>query len=146
MRKLPERNRKRKRAAQTGEHSLHRVRGRMAGLHLFGHQMRDNLCIGLAFKRPAARGEFIAQLFEIFDDAIVHQRYFACGMRVRIACGWRAMRGPASVGDADISSGIIGPKHVDEIGELTLRAAADELAIEHGADASAVIAPILHPL
>jgi hypothetical protein len=67
-------------------------------------------------------------------------------MRVRVACGWRAMCRPTGVGNADIASGIIRLKDIDEIGQLALRAAADELAVKNGADARAVIAPIFHPL
>ena len=70
--------------------------------------MRHNFGIGLAFKRPPACGEFVAELFEIFDDAIVDQSHFARCMGVRVACGWRAMRGPTGVGDADIARRIIG--------------------------------------
>ena len=146
IRKLPERNRKRKRAAQTRQHSLHRVRGRMAGLHLFGHQMRDNLSIGFAFKCPAAGDEFIAQLLEILDNTIVHQCHFACGMGVRVARRRCAMRGPAGVRNADISSGIVGLKHVDKVRKLALCTATNELAIMHGANTGGVITPILHPL
>jgi hypothetical protein len=91
--KLAEGNRQRKGTAQAGENGFDRIGGQMAGLDLFGHQMRHNLGIGLAFERPSARGEFIAQLFEILDDAIVDQSDFARCVRVGVARRWRAMCG-----------------------------------------------------
>ena len=80
----------------------------MASLDLLRNQMRHNFGIGFAFERPAARRQFIAELFEVFDDAIVDQSHFARRMRVRVACGWRAMRGPTGVGDAYVTRSIIG--------------------------------------
>ena len=108
--------------------------------------MRHNLGIGIAFKRPPARGEFIAQLFEIFDDAVVDQSHFAGCMRMRVACGWRAMCSPTGMCDTYITRRMIGLEHVDEVGQLALRAAADELAVKYGADTGTVIAAIFHSL
>ncbi len=108
--------------------------------------MRNNLRIGLAFKRPPARGEFVAKLLEIFDDTIVHQRDFARRMRVRVACRRRAMRSPTRMRYADITSRVIGLEDVDEIGKLAFRAAANKLAIKHRANTRAIIAAIFHPL
>jgi hypothetical protein len=50
------------------------------------------------------------------------------------------------VGDANVTSGIIGLEDIDEIGQLALRAATDELTVMHGANTGGVITPILHPL
>ena len=90
---------------KTGEHSLHRLGGRIAGLHLFAHQMRDNLCISVAFKTAATRGHFVAQRFEILDNAIVDQSDLAGRMRMRVARRRRTVRGPAGMRDADIATG-----------------------------------------
>ena len=118
----------------------------MPGLDLFGHQMRDNFGIGFAFKRAPTRGQLIAQRLEILDNAIVDQRHFAGRMRVGVARRRRAVGGPAGVGDTDIARRIVGFQHLHQIGQLPLGAAADQLAILHGADARAVIAAIFHPL
>src|SRR3546814_6825299 len=48
-------------AAQLRQHRLHRVGGRSAGLDLFGDEMRDDFCIGVALEAPAAPGESLAQ-------------------------------------------------------------------------------------
>ncbi len=99
--------------------------------------MRDHLGIGLAFKRASARCQLITQLFEIFDNAIVHERDLARRMGMRVARGRRAVRGPAGVGDADIAGGVIGLQLGDQIGKLALCPAADQLAILHSANARA---------
>ena len=48
--------------------------------------------------------------------------------------------------DAYITSSVIGLEHVDEIGQLALRTAADELTVKHRADTGTVIAAIFHSL
>ena len=107
--------------------------------------MCNNLSIGFAFKRPSAGDEFIAQLLEIFDDTIVHERDFARRMGVRIARGRRAMGGPARMRDANVASRIIGFQNIDKVCKLALRTATNELTIMHGANTGGVITPILHP-
>ena len=144
--KLAKRNRQRKGSAQTRKHRLHRIGGRMASLDLLRHQMRHNFGIGFAFERPPARRQFVAELLEILDNAIVDQGHFARRMRMRVACGWRAMCGPTGMCDAYITSSVIGLEHVDEIGQLALRTAADELTVKHRADTGTVIAAIFHSL
>jgi hypothetical protein len=144
--KFAEGNRQRKGTAQAGEDSFNRFGGGMPSLNLFGHQMRDHLGIGLTLERPPACGQFIAQLFEILDNAIVHQRDFTRGVRMRIARRRRAMRRPAGMRDADIARRVVGLQDSDEVRKLPLRTPADKLAARHGANSSGVIPPILHPL
>ena len=108
--------------------------------------MRDHLGIGLALERPPARRQLIAQLLEIFDNAIVDERDLAGGMRMRIARCWRAVRRPAGVCNADIASRVVGFQDLHEVGKLALRPAADKLAVMHRANPGGVIPPILHPL
>jgi hypothetical protein len=118
----------------------------MTSLNLFGNQMRDNLGIGLALERPSARGQFIAQLLEILDNAIVDQRDFARRMRMRVACGRRAVGGPAGMRDTDIARRIVGFQDRNKVRKLALGAPTDELAIMHGAHPRAIIPAIFHPL
>ena len=144
--KCAKRNRKCKGTAQAGQHGLHGIGRCMASLHLFRHQMRNNLCIGFAFKCPPAGDKFIAQLLEIFDNAIVHERDFARRMGMRIARGRRAMGGPARMRDANITRRIVRFQNIDKVRKLALCPATDELTIMHGAHTGGVITPILHPL
>ena len=72
------------------------------------------------------------------------QRDFAGRMRVRVARGRRAMGRPAGVRNADIAGCRIAGEFLDEVVELPLRTAADQLAVKHGAHARAVITAILH--
>jgi hypothetical protein len=90
--------------------------------------------------------ELIAQLLEILDNAVVHERNFAGRMRMRVASGRRAVRSPAGMRDADIAGRVVGLEDIDEVGELPFGAATDKLAARHGANPGAIIAPILHPL
>ena len=108
--------------------------------------MRDNLGIGLAFERPPARRQFIAELLEILDNAIVDESDFAGGMGVRIARGRCTVRRPSGMRDADIARRIVGFQHRNQIGQLPLRPPANKLAIMHRANPGAIIPPILHPL
>ena len=118
----------------------------MTCLDLFAHQMRDHLGIGLAFEGPATRGQFVTQLLEILDNAVVDERHFARGMGMRVARRRRAMRGPAGMRDADIAGRVVGFQHLHEIGKLPLGAPADKLTARHRANPGGIIPPILHPL
>ena len=64
---------------------------------------------------------------------------------MRIVGGWRTVCRPASVSDADIAGRVIVFQHCDQIGELALGPAADQLAAVNRANPSAVIATIFHP-
>ena len=107
--------------------------------------MRDDFGIGLALELPPAGDQAVAQRFEILDNAIVDQRDFGSGMRVRIGRIRRAMSRPARMRDARQTGCGVARQNTDEIAELALRPAPDELAIMDGADPRRIIPPIFHP-
>ena len=108
--------------------------------------MRDDLGVGFALEAAAARLQRFAQRLEIFDDPVVDQRDLARRMRVCVARRGRAVRCPARMRNADGSGRGVTREFPDQIREFALGAAADQLAILHGAHARAVIAAIFHPL
>ena len=134
----------RKSPAQLRQRSLHRIGWRETRLDLLRDEMRHHLAVGLAFKLAAARGQIVAQLAEVLDDAVVHQRQLGGGMGVSVAGGGRAMRGPAGVRDADMARRGVRGQLGHQIVELARRAAADQLTILHGAHARRIIAAIFH--
>ena len=64
-------------------------------------QVRDDLGVGLRFELVAELAQAFALLLVVLDDAVVHQREFAVAhVRMRVAFGDAAVRGPARVADA----------------------------------------------
>ena len=65
------------------------------------HQMGDDFGVRLAFKGIALQLQLLAQVFKVFNDAVVHQgQTFVAEMRVGVVHRGRAMRGPAGVRNA----------------------------------------------
>src|SRR3546814_12396141 len=91
---------------------------------LFGDEMRDDFCIGVALEAPAAPGECLAQRLEVLDDAIVNQRDLARRVRMRVARRRRTVGRPAPVRDAAGAGRGIAAKFLDQISELAFGAAA----------------------
>ena len=90
-------------AAQLRQHSLHRVRRRLALVDLGGDEMGDDLGVGLARKRHAVLLESLAQLAEILDDAVMHHSDARGRMRMGVGLVGTAMRRPAGMADADMT-------------------------------------------
>ena len=91
--------------------------------------------------------QLFAQLFVIFDDPVVDDGQAAeRDVRVRVALGRHAVRGPARVRDADLAVRGIRFDGVLEHLDLADRAQALELggAVEHG-DAGGVVAAVFEP-
>ena len=94
----------RKRAFQTFHGFLHCAQ-QIAVVQMID-QMRDGFGIGLRFEAITQRDQFGADLLEVFDDAVVHQRDArrAAGigreMRMGVDGGRRAVGGPACMRDA----------------------------------------------
>ncbi len=91
----------RKGAAQPRQRRLDRFDRRSAALHLFGDQMRDDFGVGLGGEFRALGFQLAAQLGEILDDAVVHDRELFGGVRMRVVLGRPAVGRPAGVADAD---------------------------------------------
>ncbi len=88
-------------AAQPRQRRLHRLGRRAAVLHLLGDEMGDHLGVGLRAELRALALQFLAQLAEILDDAVVHDRQTVGGVRMRVALGRPAVGCPARMADAD---------------------------------------------
>ena len=108
--------------------------------------MDHHFGIGLAFEGAPARFQFTAQRFEILDNAIVHHRDRAAGVRMGIVHRRRAMGGPAGMRDAGGPGSRLSHQLFRQILQLALGPAAIELAIMHGTDASGIITAIFQPL
>ena len=65
-------------------------------------EVRDDLGVGVGDDGVAVLAQVAAQLLEVLDDAVVHDRDAARAVqvRVRVAVGRGAVGGPAGVGDA----------------------------------------------
>ena len=96
-----EQERERKRAAQPRQRQRHRFGRAVAVLHLLRDEMRNHLGVGFRAEPRAFPLELLAQLLEILDDAVVHDRdLVARQVRMRVHLGRCAVRGPARVRDA----------------------------------------------
>jgi hypothetical protein len=64
--------------------------------------------VGIGGEHVALGGQFLLDLREVLDDAVMHHRQ-ACGnVRVGIALARHAVRGPARVGDAGVGREALG--------------------------------------
>ncbi len=106
--------------------------------------MRDHFAVGFAFQRAPARKQLVAQRLVVLDNAVVDQRDFGGGVRVRVLAGRCAMRGPAGVRDTDSARCRIAFQHLFQIEQFAGRTAAHQFITGNRADARAVIATILH--
>ncbi len=100
-----------------------------------GHQMGYDLRIGLGAHLVATGGEFLAQLPEILDDAVMDDGRHVGRVRMGVDFVRDAVGGPARVADADLAGQRILIEQVSEIGELALGAAALDMAVHQRRDA-----------
>ena len=124
------------------------VRGRYrvgAALQFARDQMGDHLGVGLRGKDVAVGDQFVAQLGEILDDAVVDHGDAVGKMRMRVGLVGNAMRCPARVADADGAVERLGLQPLLEIDQLAFGAAAAEHAVLDGRDAGRIIAAIFEP-
>ena len=108
------------------------------------HAVRDHFGVGFGGEGVAGLLELFAQLFVVLDDAVVNDREAAeRDVRMRVALGRDAVRGPARVRDADLAVRGVGFDRVLEHLDLADGAQALELggAVEHG-DAGGVVAAV----
>ena len=93
--------RQRKGAAQPRQRRFDRLDRGSAALHLLADQVRDHFGVGLGDEFGALGGQLAAQLDEILDDAVVHDRELFGGVRMGVVLGRPAVGRPAGVADAD---------------------------------------------
>ncbi len=111
------------------------------------HQVGDHLGVGVALEGVAARGELLAQLGEVLDDAVVHHGDVAGarGMGMRVGLGGPAVGGPARVADAAGAREVEVGQRVGEPRHLPLAADHLERAVLLDGDARRVVAAVLQP-
>ena len=90
--------------------------------------------------------QLLAQLAEILDDAVVHDRDPLGGMRVRVALGRPAVGRPAGVADADRALERLARELAFEVAQLAFGAPAREVPAFERGDAGRVIAAVFEAL
>ena len=156
-------------AAQALDGRLHR-RQQVAVVQAVD-EVDDDLGVGLAGEEVAARQQLGAQGLVVFDDAVVHQRDArragggllavhagghgaAAEMRVRVADGRCAVRGPAGVGNAGAAGQALRFGLRAQVGHAGDAAQALQARARHGArslgrmhgHAARVVAAVFEPL
>ena len=134
----------RKSTAQPRQDFSNRFFRRRTTFNFERYEMSDNFTVGVAFKRTALVAQFRAKILVILDNSVVNQRHMLGRVRVSIALGGRTMSCPAGVGDADLAGSRITGQLFDEIVELPLSTAADQVSIVDRANPGAVIAAVFH--
>src|SRR5438552_1683862 len=110
------------------------------------HEVRDDLGIGLAFEAVPRRLQLGAQLFVVFDDAVVHQRDFPVRDEgVRVLGRRRPVRRPARVGDTRRASKVFFANLNCQVCDARDAAHAPDLAVENHGYAAGVVAAVLEP-
>src|SRR5580692_811072 len=130
------------RAGETAHGFLRRIFGRETAIEIIGDEMHGDFGIGFGLEFVAAREQLVAQLAEILDDAVMHQRYARGRMRMRVDLCRLAMRGPARMADARMACERMVVQHRVETVKLAGRAAAFDFAIYKRGDARRVVAAI----
>ena len=115
-------------------------------LHLLGDEMRDHFGVGLGRELGALGLQLFAQLAEILDDAVVHDREPVGGMRMRVVLGRPAVGRPAGVADADGARQRLAGEPRFEIAQLALGAPARQLAVLERGDAGGIVAAVFEAL
>ena len=135
----------RERAVQPLQGGLGRLDRRQALIQIVADEMQHRLGVGLGLEHVALGGELVAQLLEVLDDAVVHDRDALVHVRMGVALDRLAVRGPARVADAGAAlQGMVGEPQLQVL-ELALGAAAIEVAVLDGGDAGRIIAAIFEP-
>ena len=147
--------------SHAGPHRVKKVAAVMAV-----HQVGNDLGVSLTGKHIAARLQCCAQLFVVFDDAVVHHCHAPgragrgrrttsamAEMGVRVGHGRRAVRGPAGVRDAGGAFKVVGLHLLQQLGHTGRAARAPQprrrRCIQAGRmhrHATRVIAAVLQPL
>ena len=133
-------------APQPRHRSRHRVGRRAAVLHLPRHEVGDHLGVGLGAELRARFFQFLAQLAEILDDAVVDNGKVLSGVGVRVAFGRPAVGRPAGVADTDGAGERLTREPGLKIAQLAFGPPSDELAAFQRGDAGGVVAPVFEPL
>ena len=132
-----------------GETRHRRLGGRVrhhALVEIVGDQMGGHFAVGLGFEFVAAPDQFLAQLAEILDDAVMDDGDPRRCVRMGVGFGGRAMRRPPRVADAGLAGKRGFPQHRFQLRQFAGRTAALDPAAHQGGDAGGIIAAIFQPL
>ena len=114
------------------------------------HQVHRDLGVGVAGELDADGLQLGAQRGEVLDDPVVDDGDLACGVAVRVgvAVGGPAVRGPTGVADAGAAheAGVVGLGEIGlEVGEPARPAAHGQPAVAvDQRDAGRVVSAVLH--
>ena len=108
--------------------------------------MRDHFGVGLGDEFGALGLQLAAQLDEILDDAVVHDRELFSGVRMGVVLGRTAMGRPAGMADADGSQQRLAGEALLQILELALGAPPRQHAVLERSDARGIIAAVFEAL
>src|SRR6266700_2160625 len=101
--------------------------------------MGDHLGIGLGSEFRALLLQLLAQLAEVLDDAVVHDRQPVGGMRMGVVLVRPAVSGPSGMADADHALERSTAQLGLELPQLALCAPARQAALLKRGDAGGVI-------
>ena len=108
--------------------------------------MRDHFGVGLGDEFGALGGQLAAQLDEILDDAVVHDRELFGGVRMGVVLGRPAVGRPAGVADADGPQQRLAGETRFQILQLALGAPPRQHAVLERGDARGIIAAVFEAL
>ena len=108
--------------------------------------MRDDFGVGLGDEFGALGLQLAAQLDEILDDAVVHDREPLGGVRMGVVLGRPAVGRPAGVADADGARQRLARKPLLQVLELALGAPPRQHAVLERGDARGIVAAIFEAL
>ena len=115
-------------------------------VQVVGQQVDHDLGVGFGLECVTEFAQLLAQLLEVLDDAVVHQRDAIVRVGVGIGLGRLAVSRPAGVADADGAADRLALQKRAQVAELALGAAALDLAVDQGRHAGGIVAAILEPL
>ena len=108
-------------------------------------QADEGLGIRLGLEHRALGFQFGAQFGMVLDDAVMHHADPRRAVRMGVALGRRAMRGPAGMADAGGAGQRVAVQHAGQVAELAFRPAPFDVRIHQRGDAGAVIATVFQP-
>src|SRR5215471_2136150 len=108
--------------------------------------MRDSLSVGIAEELAAAFVQLLAQLAEVFDDAVVHDRKQIGGVRMGVVLSRPPMCRPARMTNSDRAFQRFTLEPCFERTQLAFSAAAAEHALLKRGHARRVIAAVFEAL
>ena len=133
--------------AHPAERGLDRVLRRQLFItQVIGDELRGDFRVRLRSEGKALRFQFLAQLGEILDDAVMDERDLLGRVRVGVGVRRRAMRRPARMADAGRAGEGKGGELLVEGRKAPRRAPAIEPPVADGRNAGGVITAIFKPL